>query len=322
MRLHAGVLLLLLIAITAMSGCLKTAEDSTQLSIATIDLSADQVKSSSVEFNVTAYIENYGKTASKNTSILLKAYDDQNGLLEKQIRSPVGGIGAHKTVSVNQSLVLPRIGKHNIQISIYEGDTWKASRMVSISNLDRLETDVKDIGIEIEDIDFLVRNASNRKVVIESDIYFTNEGSDNSSAFDVLVKVREANAGLIADKKWLRLGSIKPEMTMIRSINLTVPDQYNYVVEVQVWSEGSIVKRGEGLVLLKPEMIKLAEGESVQSRPIDTGAFKTDLKSAEEYKPAAEAVAEGKKFQPGFEILMAALAAAVAIMLRRRTDGR
>jgi uncharacterized protein (TIGR03382 family) len=309
-----------LLGIIAISGCLKSGEDYTQLSIDTIDISASHVRSSYVDFNVTTYIENYGKIASKNTSIVLKAYDGQNGLLQKQIRAPIGSIRIGSTACISQSLELPRKGGYSIQINLYEGDTRKTTRSISVSNLESLPADVKNIGIEIGEMDFLVRNASNKKVVIENDIYFTNEGADNSSEFDVLVKARERDAQLIADKKWLKLGSIKPEKTVIRSVNLTVPDQYNYVVEVLVWSNNTVVKRGEGAVLLSPQ-VKLAEGERIESRSIDSGGFKTTAKSAETPRNATAFEYSGPK-QPGFTILLALMALAMVGLLRRRKYGR
>ncbi len=309
------ILSLLLIMVIFISGCLKTGEDYTQLSIETIDISTDHVKSSSIDFNITTYIENYGNIATKNTSLMLKAYNVQNDLLVEQIRTLVGSIDAKKTVGFTQSLELPRKGDYKIQINLYDGDVRKTHRWVSVSNLDNLQADIKDIGLEIGEMDFLVRNASNKKVVIENDIYFTNEGDDNSSEFDVLVKAREMDARLIADKKWTRLKAIKPETTIIKSVNLTVPDQYNYVIEILVWSNGMVVKRGEGTVLLQPGT-KLEKGEHIESKSIDTGGFETAANvTAEEYAPSES------MSQPGFGILIALASVAAIIMLRRRLYG-
>ncbi len=309
----------LLVAVIALSGCLKTGEDYTQLSIEAVDISTDHVKSSSIDFNITTYVENYGKMATKNASLLLKAYNDQNGLLDEQIRTPIGNIDAKKTVSVTQSLELPRKGDYKIEVNLYDGDVKKTYQWTSISNLDSLQADIKDIGLEIGEMDFLVRNASNRKVVIENDIYFTNEGDDNSSEFDVLVKAREMDARLIADKKWITLKAIKPETTVIKSVNLTVPDQYNYVVEVLVWSRGMVVKRDEGTVLLRP-LTKLKEGERIEDKSIDTGRFETSVEAAPAEAPAEAAPGSGMRM-PGFEIPIALAAAAAAAILRRRLNG-
>lgn len=311
----SSLMLLVLLAIVAISGCLKGGGEYAQIRIDTIDIAASHIRSSYIDFNITAYIENYGRGTIENTSLLLKAYNSQNNLLEKQIRTPVGKINAGKTVIIAQLLELPRKGGYNIQISLYEGESRKASRSISLSSLESLQPDAKNIGLEISEMDFLVRNTSNRRVEIESDIYFTNEGSDNSSEFDVLVKARERDAQLIADKKWIRLGAITPETTVIRSVNLTVPDKYNYLVEVLIWSEDTVAKRDERAVLLRTET-KLAEGEHIESRSIDAGGFKTTAEAAPsapatEYRPAPMPT-------PGFEIFMALAMMAAALVLRRR----
>lgn len=96
---------------------------------------------------------------------------------------------------------------------------------------------MQDIGLEISEMDFKVRKVEDGKVLVESDIYMTNEGRETSSDFRTLVKVREMDAGLLADKVWIQTGEIKPEATVIRSVDLTMPDQYNYIVEVLISEE-------------------------------------------------------------------------------------
>ncbi len=309
----SGLLIISIIIVVINSGCLKTGEDYTQLRIDTIDIAADHVKSSYIDFNATVYLENYGMMASKNTSLLLKAYNNQNGLLETQMKTSVESIDPGKTVVIPLSLTLPKKGGYNLQLDLYENGVKKTERSASISNLESLVEDVKDIGIEISEMDFLVRNTSKGKVVIETDIYFSNEGKDNSSEFDVQVKAREKDAQLIADKKWIHLAAIEPETTVIENVNLTVPNQNNYKIEVLVWSKDTIVKRGEGVVLLRPG-ITLQEGERVESRSIDVSGFQTEI--ATESTPAREAEA------PGFEILASMIALAGGVLLGRRRYGR
>ena len=237
-------------------------------------------------------------------------------MLVKQLQTDVGIIDPGKMVDVIQALNLPRKGSYNIETIVFEGDIEKTYRYTTISNLDSLSVDLKEIGLEIDGIDFLVRNATNKKVEIECDIYFTNIGADNSSKFDILVKAREMDAGLLADKKWIRLESIEPEKTVIRSVNLTVPDQYNYVVEVLVWSSDRVVKRDEGVVQLRP-IVTIAEGERIETRPIDTGGFEL---SAEEAPPAAEKMPEGLS-APGFAFPVALAATTLLLLFRRRSNG-
>ena len=63
--------------------------------------------------------------ASKNTSLLLKAYNNQNGLLETQMKTSVESIDPEKTVVIPLSLTLPKKGGYNLQLDLYENGVKK-----------------------------------------------------------------------------------------------------------------------------------------------------------------------------------------------------
>ena len=115
-------------------------------------------------------------------------------------------------------------------------------------NLERLTPDIQETGLSITDIDFLVKKVAGDRATIQTDIYFTNDNRVPSGAFDIEVKAKEEDAKLLADKQRAHVESIQPDATRVSSVALSVPDQYNYVVEVLVWKNDTIVKRGEGNV--------------------------------------------------------------------------
>jgi hypothetical protein len=182
-----------------------------------------------------------------------------------------------------------------------------------VRNLERLPTDRDRTGVEIQDIDFIVKSVANGRATIESDIYFTNQGTGSSGAYDVEVRAREMDAHLIADKQWTRIDPVKPEATVIKGVDLSVPDQYNYVVEVLLWQDQVIVKRGEGTVLLRPGST-LSGGEHFVTRKIETGQFipETPLPALPPY------AGTGTRAQPGFEIAAALAGIGGALVVRRR----
>lgn len=319
-RLHLSLAFFLLILIS-LSGCIKSPSDDTRLSIDTIDISAEHVRSASIDINVTTYVRNYGDIGTKNTSLLLKVYNDRTGLVEMQERSRIGAIDAGKTVSVTQSLDLPKKEGYELQLSLYEGDVRKDTGSRSIFNLEEIQANVMETGVVVGEIDFLVRNTSGKQAVIESDIYFTNEGSEPSNAYDCLVKAREIDARLIADKKWVRIPPIKPEATIIKSVNLTVPDQYNYLIEVLVWSNDTLTGRGEGTVMLRPVVV-LSEGQRVETRSVDTGRFAAENFTVEAAPSAEAQPGFGERMAPGPGGFAALIAMVSALVLWRRYDRR
>lgn len=304
----------ILLAFTSGSGCLRSFEEESYYNIRDMDISADRVGTAFVDLNVTTYVEKYHGDTEKNTSLLLKAYSRESGLLEVQHEVELGAFENGETKAVSQALCLPKTGGYEIRSVLFEEKTRKASGEIKVYNLDALPADLEDIGLEISEMDFLVRKVENGKVLIENDIYLTNEGRKTSQDFRMLVKVRELDAGLLADKVWTRTGKIRPQTTVIRSVNVTMPDQYNYAVEVLIWNNDTIVKRGEDYIQLSPE-IKIKDDTQTAVRKIET----SDFESSEERVPVPEEeYAAEEEPTPGFGLFLSAVLMCFAVFLRSR----
>lgn len=296
------------------SGCIRSFEEESDYNIRNMDISADRAGTSFVDLNVTTYVEKYRGDTEKNTSLLLKVYDRESGLLEVQEEAKLGKLKKGETKAVSQSLSLPKTGGYNIRSVLFEEETQKSSGEIKVYNLDFLPADVQDIGLEISGMDFRVRKVEDGKVLIESDIYLTNEGKKTSQDLRALVKVREMDAGLLADKVWIQTGEIKPEATFIRSVNLTMPDQYNYAVEVLIWNNDTIVRSGEGYIQLSPE-IKVKDKTSTETKKIQTSEF--EIVDENEMIPEEEYARE-EGATPGFGLFLSAVLLCSAAVLRRR----
>lgn len=279
-----------------------------------MDISADHAGTSFVDLNVTTYVEKYHGDTDKNTSLLLKVYSRESGLLEVQEEVKLGKLKKGETKAVSQSLSLPKTGGYNIRSVLFEEETQKGSGEIKVYNLDFLPADIQNIGLEISEMDFRVRKVEDGKVLIENDIYLTNEGKKTSPDFRTLVKVREMDAGLLADKVWIQTGEIRPETTVIRSVNLTMPDQYNYVVEVLIWNNDTIVRRGEGYIQLSPE-VKIKDKTATETKKIQTSEFE----NVDEYEMVPREGYE-ETSTPGFSLFLSAVLLCLAAVLRRRFD--
>jgi hypothetical protein len=291
------------------AGCLKES----QLAITGMDVGADSIATSAVRLNVTTAVTSLAGFGSGDLTFSLKAYDMDTGLLAAETTERAGGLGKGGTAVVSQPVDLPRSGSYRLAVTVFEGQMQKAEGEVTVRNLERLPTDRDRAGVEIQDIDFIVKGVSNGRATIESDIYFTNEGRDPSGAYDVEVRARETDAHLIADKQWTKIDPVNPETTVIKGVELSVPDQYNYVVEVLLWRDQVIMKRGEGTVLLRPGST-LSGGEYFVTKKIETSQFipETPLPTQPPY------AGMGPKAQPGFEIAAALAGIGGALVVRRR----
>jgi PGF-CTERM protein len=238
--------------------------------------------------------------------------------LKSRKATEIGPIKEGETASVSQSIRLPREGTYRVEFVLSDGNKTKSTAEIYLSGLERLKTDVQEIGIGIDSIDFLVRKVVGNNVVIESDVYLTNSGSNVSQDYKMLVKAREMDARLIADKVWTTTGLIGPEETVVRSVNLTVPDNYNYVVEVLVWKDNVLVKRGEDYVQLNPQKV-IDKNMTVESKDIVTSDFVVEEPVMPGETPAYETPYEEPEMgTPGFGSVLAIISLIAALFIFRR----
>ncbi len=311
---------IIFISLTA-CGCLEDFEES-RLRIGDVDISPERVTSTEVVLNVTTYIENYGDGGSGDVKLLLKAFDSASGLLVAQTTTSAGSIDKDKTLPVSQLINVEREGGYRIDVVLFEDEKRLRLRTVQVYGIGDLDPNVYDIGLKIQEMDFLVKNVTGSRVVIGVDIYLTNEGDSTSEDLSMLIKAREADAGLLADKVWISTGNIKRETTIIRSCDISVPDDYNYIIEVLIWKNDTIVERGEGVVQLNPTRT-IPKDEEIVSSDIRVRDFMEEAAEMEEMEYGRTGGVPTKAKTPGFTSAMTGVAVMIAIFMLiriRRND--
>lgn len=328
LRIKSIQILLLISCFTAFafgSGCIRSFEEESNYNIKDMDISAGRIGTAFLDLNVTTYVERYNGNAEKNSSLLLKAYSTGSGLLVAQKEINLGVLKKGETKQVSQTLNLPKSRGYDLRAVLFEENAQKSTGEIKIYNLDALPADAQGIGLQIPEIDFRVNRVEAGKVFVESDIYLTNEGKEVSQDLRMLVKAREMDAGLLADKVWTQTGIIQPEATVIRSVNLTMPDQYNYVVEVLVWNNDTIVKSGEGYIQLNPR-VRIQDKNTTETRKIQTGDFESNTATENAPRqvadngllPGAIGSAPGKTGTPGFSLPLSVFMLCLMVLMRGR----
>ncbi len=318
--LLCGVFLLSLVA----CGCIED-HDRSLLRIVDIDISPESVTSTEVALNVTAYVENRGNDCSGDVKLLLKAFDLSSGLLADQTTTPAGTIQKERTKPVSQLINVKREGGYRIEAVLFEDEEIVDKKTVKIYGIGDLDPNIYDIGVKVQEMDFLVKNVTDFRVTIGVDVYLTNEGEFTSEDLSMLIKAREFDAGLLAGKIWTSTGIIESGTTVIQSCDITVPDNYNYVVEVLIWKNDTIVERGEGVVQLNPTRV-IAKDAQVISDNVRVEDFISEEEAAEWDEYRARAGDSGMKKTPGFTSALTLACVAIAIVVvaamrsRRRDD--
>ncbi len=291
------------------------------LSIREVDVKPLEVTSAIVEVNVTAYINHAGGKTT-NASMLIRAIRSDTKLLEAQVFAPfnTAETGKDKTLIVSQNLKVERNGGYELKILLFDNGTILDSGSVNIAGLNALVPQSKRSGITLNNIDFTVSGVSAGRVAIKSDIYLENRGSQATENLNLIVKAREAASNLLADKTTSETGVIASESTAIKNVKLEVPDEYNYMVVVELWKGDVMINTWEKPVLLAPS--KTVPKETVEKKvDIEVSKFVREGGAPEGVPPFAPAATApiGLKKEPGFEALAAIIALIIVLVLRRRS---
>jgi len=307
------IFILLCLGILIISaGCLKESS----VAVTGITVGAQKVTGAEVTLNVTSDIQNTYGVSSGIARVQLRAYDTESGLVVAERFDDAGFLGVRGSGSVSQTIDLPRKGSYRLVSSVYENGQRKGTGEITVYNLERLTPDIQETGLSISDIDFLVKKVAGERAEIQTDIYFTNDNRAPSGTFDVEVKAKEEDAKLLADKQKTHVESIQPDATRVSSVTLSVPDQYNYVVEVLVWKNDTIVKRGEGNVRLRPGT-QVAKDTLFVTKQIETSKFVQNSGSS----PVSPVPQPYATKSPGFSPPLVIIALGALVMLayvRRR----
>jgi len=299
--------------LTFSAGCLKESS----VAVTSITVGAQNVTGSEVTLNVTSEIQNTYGVSSGIARVQLKAYDTATGLVVAEQTSDAGFLGIGGSGSVTQTIVLPRKGSYRLVSTVFENGQRKGQGELTVYSLERLTPDIQETGLAITDIDFLVRKVAGDRATIQTDIYLTNNDRAPSGSFDIEVKAKEEDAKLLADKQRAQVESIQPDATRVSSVTLSVPDQYNYVVEVLVWKNETIILRGEGNVRLRPG-IQVAKDTEFVTKKIETSKFVQEPAASAGYVSAVPQPYATKS--PGFSapLVLAALGALAVLAALRR----
>lgn len=317
---------LLVVALAgAGAGCLREFEDPHRVQVTNLDLAAEKVLASTVVLNLTTYLDNVGGGTSGALRLVAKAFDETTGFRIAETTTEPPSLPGDTTRAISQYLTVPREGSVRLEVQLFEDDLFAHRASISARNLAVLKPEVFETGLQISEIDFIVNGTepgrgNATRAIIEAQLSITNEASAPSEDLRVQVKAREVSTSLIADTKWLQTGVIAPGTTSIRSVNLSVPDEFNYIVEFLTWRDDTIVDRAEGRVQLAPRFevpkdkeVVITNPDITQFRPVPTSPTSADYSRGGGYGPG-EPVGV-----PGFGLALVTVAgAAAAIAFGRR----
>jgi len=287
-------------------------------SIREVDVKPVEVTSSLIEVNVTAYIY-HGEGEANNSIMLIRAINSNTGLLESEVSTPIPESDRDKTVTASAKLKVERNGDYDLKILLYDNGSIRESGAVSIRGLNALTPAAKQSGVSVNNIDFIVTGVSAGRASIRSDVYLENKGASPSENMNMIVKARQAESNLLADKRSSETGVIAGEATSVKSVQLDVPEGYNYMMVVELWKGDVLVNTWEKALMLAPT--KTVPKES-QEKKMNIEVSKFLREGGAPPLPGVTMTVSPSytttpKMEPGFEAI-AAIAALIMIIASKR----
>jgi hypothetical protein len=289
-------------------------------SIRDVDVKPLEVTSAQIEVNVTAYIDR-GDGKTNNPTMQIRVINSDTRLLETEVFAPIPQSDGGKTVTASQRLKVNRNGNYELIIMLYNNKSIRDSGAVAIKGLSALTPAAKTSDIMLTNIDFVITGASAGRASVRPDVYLENRGVSASDNLNMVVKARQAESNILADKGSTETGTIASEATAVRSVQLEVPDGYNYMVVVELWKGDVQINTWEKALMLAPT--KTVPKES-QEKKMNIEVSKFVREGGAQPVPAAGMAygapsATQMKSEPGFEAIAAIAALVMVIALRRRT---
>jgi hypothetical protein len=307
---------LILISILA-GGCLQE-YDTTSLTINKVDIKADVVDDDTVQLSIISYVSNSGQT-SGNVDIQTKAYNLKTNLLMADEKISMGKIGKDRTQNGTVDLEVPITGNYRIEVTLYEDDGLITSGQGSISGLESLLTSPTHSYINIRDVDVTLLSRSESTTTMKVTTFLDNYGRSDSTPLTALVKLRDADTNLIGNSGNINVGVVKSDTTVVKDIELEVPKDRDYRVEVMIFENERIITEYGVSFFMAPQSTGV-EDVTRQTRTISTTeTFTTEFEVKPTPFPEDVFRTEEKATkEPGFGFVGAIISLLSVIILFRK----
>ena len=302
---------------------------SSYLTIREVDVKPLDITDSFVDINITAYL-NHAGGKTNNASMIVRAINRDAGLLINQGSTSIPETEFDKTILAHQNLRIDRDKNYELRIFLFDNGSVQDSGTINVQGISTLTPKSKDNKIVLNNIDFIISGVDASRVSINPDIYLENTGPEISKNLKLIVKAREADSNLLADKTTSETGEIKSEATIIKTVQLKVPDKYNYMIVVELWNDDILTNSWEKPVLLAPTktMPKESQEKKVNievSKFVREGQMDTKMPVPTSTPPPGYAPdmgnVPGVKKEPGFEITIGIIAILSVLIYRRYRHG-
>jgi len=289
-------------------------------------IAAGTVSGESVTLRLDSRLAHRGGRA-QNVTVETRAIDADTGLVATSTQQSLGDVDGNREVRVRRNVTVERSGDYRIQTIVYVDGERVSAGGTTVQNVGALVPayarssvsfhEFENSRVPLRAIAYRIVEVENNRTSMNVTVYLTNTGDAPAGDLQLHLRARQADSNVIADQAMRTVGTIRPGRTETVTLELTVPDGYNYWLDGILQSDGVVVGTASAPANLDPQET-LSPNETRRDVGFQSGDFEeTAVPDAE--RERTEAPQTSGRSGPGFTALAALLAlVATVLTLARR----
>lgn len=289
-----------------------------------LPISQGKVTGETVTLRVEADLAHRGNP-TPNVTIRFRAVDAESGLVETTRTVAVGDLEGDGETTVPANLTVERAGGYRIEAAVYTDGERMASGSRTVRGLDALTPPYARSTVRFADrqalppVSISVDSVQGDSATLNVTASLENGGNEPVDDLSVTLVLRQAESNLVAARRTVSIGRIRPGRTAGPSVRVTVPDGYNYYVDAVLTRDDVVIDTARDVVNLDPQRT-IRANETTEDVDLDVGEFTPeDGRGRPRPQATGRPITEGGG--PGFGA-PAALAALLALVSAGLLAGR
>jgi len=286
-----------------------TDEPPARFDVAEMTLAAGEVTGETATLETTVFLRHRGGAAD-NVSVVARATDSDSGLVVDTTRRELGTVDGGGEREVPLAVTVPREGGYEVTTLLYvDGKRVDAAR-ASVSGVGALTPPYAESSVGFHEfarrpsVEYRVESVEGDRATLNVSSYLTNGGDDPESGLRLVVTARQADSNVVADRTEVRVGSVAPGRTAATDARVTVPDGYDYYLDMTLWRDGVVLESTRAVANLDPEET-LSVNETRREVAFEASDFETGGSGgrATPQPTAQDAGADGAGFGPAVAVV-------------------
>ncbi|MDS0475361.1 PGF-CTERM sorting domain-containing protein [Natrinema sp. 1APR25-10V2] len=307
-------------------------ENTGRVSLVELTISTDEVTGGTATLAVDTYLEHRGDPVS-NVTVVHRAIDTKTGLVEDTTERRVETLTDDGEVVVSSTVDVPRKSGYEIETYVYRDGRRIDSASHTVEGVGSLipayaATDVEFHRFgggslaDVPAIGYSIESSTADTATLAVRSYLTNTGDGTESDLELEVKARQADSNVVADTATVELSAIESGKTASPSVDLTVPQGYDYYLDAVLWRDGTIVGTDRAAANLGPGNLSVDETTAEGGLEVSDFSRTGDSSGGDgsETDGSDTHTDDGSSGTPGFGMGIAIVALLATIALARRNQ--